>query len=332
MLKRQQEDVTIRECIKYQHHKHLRFNCWQQQKESDMETSSGSENESCKYFFPWPILDDTHILQPLILTTNNNNDNKNDRAAQRQTYKRALKNWYTIYAVLRVLENRLVECLKQNRNQFPVPIRQDEFLREVLQMTYQEYILALRAPLKRSTVFLKRNSNEITINPYNRQIMLRHRANMDIQFVLDSYGVAAYLTSYMMKSQAKMSRLLRQASLDVERGNLSIREKLYAIASKFQNCSEISAQECVYHLLSMPVSRCTRKMTFILSFPIGERYAMIYKEEILKKTGSIVNRYLSDWTYGSLRVETRSYERCVFGRVCFILQFHFKRSISTYSG
>ena len=93
------------------------------------------------------------------------------------------------------------------------------------------------------------------VNNYNKKIYVRHRANMDIQFVTDPYGAAAYVSAYMLKSNAAMSRLLKRAVDDVLKGNQTTENRLHQIATKFQNCSEISAQECAYTLLSMPVSR-----------------------------------------------------------------------------
>ena len=47
-------------------------------------------------------------------------------------------------------------------------------------------------------------------------IYIRHRANMDIQYVFDPYAAAAYLTSYMLKSNAVMSLLLKRAIEDIQ--------------------------------------------------------------------------------------------------------------------
>ena len=54
------------------------------------------------------------------------------------------------------------------------------------------------------------------------------------------------------------------------------------IAAKFQNCSEISAQECVYHLLSMPVCMSTREHAFINTFGHEERYAILKSKRYLE--------------------------------------------------
>ena len=47
------------------------------------------------------------------------------------------------------------------------------------------------------------------------------------------------------------------------------------IATKFQNCSEVSAQECVYTLLSIEVCRSSRETQFVNTFPNKDRYLVL---------------------------------------------------------
>jgi hypothetical protein len=66
-------------------------------------------------------------------------------------------------------------------------ITYEDFLLK-LGLDEEGYMLAIRSSLKSSRVFLKRNSSEININAYNTDILYLHRANMDIQFILDPYA------------------------------------------------------------------------------------------------------------------------------------------------
>jgi hypothetical protein len=92
----------------------------------------------------------------------------------------------------------------------------DEFLEHV-NMNEEEYIKMIRADLKKAKVFLKRAPNEIRINAYNPQIMSLHRANMDIQFILDPYACLKYCVEYINKSENGMSKLLREALNEVKK-------------------------------------------------------------------------------------------------------------------
>ena len=51
-----------------------------------------------------------------------------------------------------------------------------------LNVTEENYLLAVSSSLNAATVFLKRNPNELRINNYNAACLSAWRANMDIQF------------------------------------------------------------------------------------------------------------------------------------------------------
>ena len=88
----------------------------------------------------------------------------------------------------------------------------------------------------------------------------------------------------MMKANEKISKLMKTAIEDVKtKQNLKHREKLQFLANCWQNGSEISAQECVYHLLSMPLSNFSRSIVFILTFPKTDRYQMVKNRDILQE-------------------------------------------------
>lgn len=76
----------------------------------------------------------------------------------------------------------------------------EDFLKE-LEMTFDSYILAVRSSLKSAKVFLQRNVSDIKINSYNEVLLRAWEANTDVKFVLDGYACAAYVVSYISKSQ-----------------------------------------------------------------------------------------------------------------------------------
>ena len=80
----------------------------------------------------------------------------------------------------------------------------DQLLKD-LDVTEQNYILAIRSSLNRPTIYLKRKPNELRVNNYNAACLSAWRANMDIQFVLDVYACAMYIVSYISKAQKGMS-------------------------------------------------------------------------------------------------------------------------------
>jgi len=99
------------------------------------------------------------------------------------------------------------------------------------------------------------------------------RANMDLQYVIDAYACVLYITSYMLKDEKNMSELLTQAAEDS--ADLGVREQLRKVGSCFLTNREVSAQEAVYHLLSLPLRQSTCHVVFINSGSPQTRVAML---------------------------------------------------------
>ena len=144
-----------------------------------------------------------------------------------------------------------------------------------LNVTEQNYYLAIRSELNSPTVFLKRNPNELRVNNYNSACLSAWRANMDIQFVLDVYTCAMYIVSYISKAQKGMSQLLQRACDEVRDGNSSIKQQVRDIGNKFLNSMEISAQEAVYIVLQLPMRKSSREVIFIPTDPPDERVQLL---------------------------------------------------------
>ena len=152
-----------------------------------------------------------------------------------------------------------------------------------LKITEEEYILALRSSIDQPRVFLKRSSLDVGINCYNKDILHLFESNMDIQFVLEEYGLASYIINYVSKVESGLSKLLRNAAKEVEVGNISLKDKLRKIANVFLNSNLMSSQEAAYCLLSLPLSKSSRQVIFINTSPRQERVAMLKRKEHLKQ-------------------------------------------------
>ena len=104
-------------------------------------------------------------------------------------------------------------------------------------------------------MFLRQTQAEIRINNYSDPLIRICRTNMDIQYVLNAYACAKYISSYMTKGQRGMSKLLEAACQEARAGNLDIKKQVCHIGNSFLNATEISAQEVVYLALPMPLGR-----------------------------------------------------------------------------
>ena len=207
----------------------------------------------CKYGFPKPLMQQTMILEPLPQSFD----------SERLAFY--VDKW-------RSIREKLVEISKLGDKSKIKTL--DELLRK-MRISQDEYLMSIRASIKTITVFLRRQYNELMINNYMPEVYVRHRGNMDIQYVTDAYGAAVYVSAYMLKSNAVMSVLLKRAIFDINRGVMSLRSKFNAVASKFSNSNEISAQECAYQILSMRVSKASRQVLFVNTMPPDERYGML---------------------------------------------------------
>jgi hypothetical protein len=75
----------------------------------------------------------------------------------------------------------------------------NQFL-DIFAITKDDYLMAIRTAIDTRKVFLKREVNEVLINNCNPKIMKMHRANIDIQYILDPYVCCAYVVQYINKS------------------------------------------------------------------------------------------------------------------------------------
>jgi hypothetical protein len=102
----------------------------------------------------------------------------------------------------------------------------DDFLKDVIEMTEEEYIKVIRSTLNGPKVFLKRTPSEVRVNPYMKIVLSAWKANHDLQFILDPYACAMYIVSYISKSQKGMSALLDQATKEARQGNLDLKKQV----------------------------------------------------------------------------------------------------------
>ena len=246
--------------LKFQQHKHM-DNC------RIRKTINGIDELFCKYNFPWPILERTIILEPL---------SEND-----PQYEIAERHDLLIKKKLNALNDdfELEDQFDEEKFNF---LSQEQLLID-LGLTFDQYILALRSSITKSTVFLKRNSSETFLNNYNSDIIIRHRANMDIQFITDPYGCATYVSAYLLKSNAVMSGLMQKVSDETRYGDMSHRQRLNKIAAAFHSGQEVGGPEASYGILSMPVAFASRSSTYINTFRSEDRHLILKHAKILKK-------------------------------------------------
>ena len=205
----------------------------------------------CRFGFPLPPLPKTMLLYPL--------EENIDKYKKKNVE----------------LQKSMNEC-KENED-----ISFDEFLEKIARMDFEDYISCIRSSLKAPKVFLRRKVKEMRINPFNENILLAWKANLDIQIVLEPYGCASYIVGYISKSQRGMSAQLDAAAKEARRGNLDLKKQVRHIGNVFSNCVKVSAQEAVYLDLQIPLTKCTRDIVFINTSIPEERIFLLKPKAVL---------------------------------------------------
>jgi len=223
--------------IKYQNHKHS-FTC--KKYLSDLKTCE------CRFNYPQFPMKQTMILEPLDFhdSVYSEDDIQKQIANLKETYKFVKQN---------------ISIQIKNKN---LDLSFEEFLKD-LNLSHEKYIEVIRSELKHAKVFLQRSLKDVKINCYNSKILNLHEGNMDMQFMIDAYACARYVSDYMNKVHKGMSKLLRCVSKEISLGNMDLKKQFQKISNTYVKKLEISAQEAVYYLLGLPVSQCSRLVSFI---------------------------------------------------------------------
>ncbi|MES9883788.1 MAG: hypothetical protein ABW185_23290 [Sedimenticola sp.] len=131
----------------------------------------------------------------------------------------------------------------------------------VSEETYIQALLWIKTESGQPAILLKRKPCEVSINSYNSVLIKAWEANIDAQFVTNVYQCVMYVASYISKSEKTLGDVLKAVSESGQ--HLGPKESMKHVAKKFLTHREISAQEAVYRLLSLPLTRGSHQVIFI---------------------------------------------------------------------
>ena len=204
-------------------------------------THSGAcrkHGQSCRFHFPKPPLQKTEVFTPP----------QESPSQQLQTrYKESLQ---AIHDQLAQLDHNSETSLESILDQ--VGITQDVYL-DALRWTKTQH--------GQPAVLLQRSPQELNVNNYNRTMMLAWEANLDIQFVTNTYACVLYVASYISKPEKTLGDVLKAVSDSAQ--HLGPKTAMKSVAKKFLSHREVSAQEAVYRVLSLPLTKSSRQVIFI---------------------------------------------------------------------
>ena len=157
---------------------------------------------------------------------------------------------------------KVLTAVKQvlQEKDLPIDVTLDNIL-TAAHVTLDDYTKALSISKSGESVILKRQPSERNVNCYSPAVLRTWQANMDIQYVINTHACVMYIASYVLKAEKGMGELLKQAAKELQHGNT--RQQLNKLGSVFLTNREVSAQEAVYRVLSMPLRRCSRTTIFL---------------------------------------------------------------------
>ncbi len=137
----------------------------------------------------------------------------------------------------------------------------------------EEYFNALQIGASGHRIILKRDPEDVYVNPYNPDVLINWEANVDIQYVLDPYSCVQYLMDYMMKSEKAMGELLKRVSKEMK--DESIAKQMEVIGAKFLGTREVCVQNAVMDCLSLWLFKKSRETVFVSGEPKESRVSMM---------------------------------------------------------
>ena len=156
-----------------------------------------------------------------------------------EVYKKSLREAKNI---LQTVKSKLSEMTEEELNECTL----DKIL-ENCDISSEVYHNALGISERGKTIVMKRKLNEMWVNNYNPHFMKAWTANMDIQFCMDSYAVVTYVTDYLTKGDAGLTKELRKALLETKHCNNF--DQLNHLKMTYFKNKQVSVAEATYRLV-----------------------------------------------------------------------------------
>ena len=263
---------------KYQSHNHT-FTCAKKMRTLTIQESEGhgrldgrvkgsklSNVPICRFRFPKFPLDETKLIQGIskdiddqIIKARKDDLNKIVKFLIRQTFTDKKLDDLPSWKHLQELD--FWQFLHE-AGMFKEDKSLAEYTESEKQNAKTRYLEAISVSVQGSAVVvMKRKVKDIFVNGYNANIMRLHKANHDLQICIDQYSCAQYICGYLTKNESGISKLLK--AVNEECNNLKEIDKLNALASILDKHREVSVQEAVYRLLSLPMTKSSVKVKYL---------------------------------------------------------------------
>jgi exonuclease III len=207
----------------------------------------------CRFCFPRPPMRRTRVLEPFTQEEFN-----------KQERKKIEMNWHTIHEWL----------VKYAKGKDLRRVDFDGMLHE-LHMTHEEYILAVRAGLKRPEVLLERRVFELMTQNFMTHGVPLWPHNHDLQFILDAFACLVYICDYITKDADGITKIMEDIARKCKEQGVTASTRIRELGYSFINKKQICAQECVNFVLGESRNLCSRTDIFIQTCPEAERLRVL---------------------------------------------------------
>ena len=158
-----------------------------------------------------------------------------------------------------------------------------EVMLEQLNMSHDNYSLAVCSTIVRPQFYPKCHPCEIHINNYMQNCLHIWRTNHDIQPCLSPCAMIEYTLNYFKKDQKGMSAQMEKACKDANKGNMDLKQSVQHIGNVFLNAIETGQEEAAFLLLQAAVTFMSRESVFINTSPPSERTFLVKNKKELEQ-------------------------------------------------
>ena len=133
---------------------------------------------------------------------------------------------------------------------------------------------------------LQRTENDIYVNPYNADVLINWKANMDIQIVGSMYAAAKYVCAYICKNEPFEFRQKISECMKSLPQNSSTRKSLSIVGNILLTHRTIGLQETAYRLLGLEMVFSSREAVFVDTTIPDKRYRLLKSKAQLQELPS----------------------------------------------
>lgn len=213
--------------------------------------SCKTDTKPCRFNFPKPIMQQTTIVRP-----------KSDPITDEE---KQLAMSASPVTTVKSLAKACLENLSTILNEDVGTLTTQNVLNKAGFANFDEFVQALSLVTTKTTIYPKRDLNDVWTNPYPVAILGVWNANCDIQYITDVYSCVMYILSYISKSEHELGELLREAKLEMAKDPscVDLKTQMKKLGFVYFENREVSVQEAVVRTTAMTLQESSRNTVFI---------------------------------------------------------------------